>query len=242
MAPIYEPNPTYAPVGGTVQAGWEAACVRLPGGERTLAIDGPTILDWESVLAGLGAALSARSIRYRAVRTEAYFAGWRRIEDRTCTPELAEDPDFARLASVGLRDFFGELPSLRPSAQEVLVVAGPGAALFRHDLLWYADLPKRYAEAAVRRGEARNLGQPTGPFSTGIARRLPRRSLCGSTSRIRSDQPTWMAIPCVEAPHRLPATRCARARPSTPLHGAGTGARSSLASASTNRTRPSATS
>ena len=161
MAPIYEPNPTYAPVGGTVQAGWEAACVRLPGGERTLAIDGPTILDWESVLAGLGAALSARSIRYRAVRTEAYFAGWRRIEDRTCTPELAEDPDFARLASVGLRDFFGELPSLRPSAQEVLVVAGPGAALFRHDLLWYADLPKRYAEAAVRRGEARNLGQPS---------------------------------------------------------------------------------
>ncbi len=159
MAPVYEPNPTYPPVGGTVHAGWEAACVSLQVGKRTLAVDGPAILDWESVLAGLSAALAAHSIGHRIVRTEAHFAPWEHIVERTSTPELAEDPDFARLAVVTLRDFFTDLPDLQLGAEEMLVVVGPGAALFRHDLLWYADLPKRYAEAAVRRGEGRNLGQ-----------------------------------------------------------------------------------
>jgi mannose-6-phosphate isomerase class I len=157
---VYEPNPTYAAVGGSVEVGWEAACVRLSAGGQMLAVDGPAILDWEAALGGLSAALSDRSIRHRVVRTDAYFAEWERILERTSTPELAEDPDFARLAQVRLREFFGELPNLRPSESELLVIAGPGAALFDHDVLWYADLPKRYAEAAVRRGEGRNLGQP----------------------------------------------------------------------------------
>ena len=159
MARVYEPNPTYPPAQGTVLSGWETACASLPVGELILALDGPAILDWAAALAGLSAALSARSIGHRVVRTEPYFASWQQIVERTSTPELADDPDFARLATVGLRDFFGELPSLSRRGSEVLVIAGPGAALFPHDLLWYVDLPKRYAEAAVRRGEGRNLGQ-----------------------------------------------------------------------------------
>jgi mannose-6-phosphate isomerase class I len=48
----------------------------------------------------------------------------------------------------------------------VSVVYGPGAALCEADVLWYADLPKRYAEAAVARGALPvgvNLGRPTAP-------------------------------------------------------------------------------
>ena len=159
MAPGYEPNPTYPAAEGSVESGWEAACASLPPGEWILALDGPAILDWGPALGELSAALSARPIRHRVVRTEAYFAAWQAIAERTSTAELAHDPDFARLATVGLRDFFGELPSLGHQGSEVLVIAGPGAALFPHDLLWYADLPKRYAEAALRRGKGRNLGQ-----------------------------------------------------------------------------------
>ena len=43
------------------------------------------------------------------------------------------------------------------------VIFGPGAALSRHDLLWYFDQPKRYAEAAVAAGLGRNLGQRDEP-------------------------------------------------------------------------------
>jgi mannose-6-phosphate isomerase class I len=50
-------------------------------------------------------------------------------------------------------------------------VFGPGAALVEHDVLWYADLPKRYAEAAIVHGSARNLGQPAGT-GPGTTRRL----------------------------------------------------------------------
>ena len=159
MPARYEPNPTYPPVEGNVQSGWEAACATLPPGQWILALDGPAILDWQEALGGLRAALAARSIGHRVVRTEAYFAPWQTIVDRTSTQELADDPDFARLATIGLRDFFGELPSLSREGSEVLVIAGPGAALFPHDVLWYADLPKRHAEAALRHGEGRNLGQ-----------------------------------------------------------------------------------
>jgi hypothetical protein len=167
----YEPNPTYPVVGdGVVQVGWEAASARLPADGRMLAVDGPAILDWDSALSGLSTALSERWLPHRVIRTEAYFAAWDEIVERTSTPELADDPDFARLATVGLRDFFGELPGVRGEGSEALVIAGPGAALFAHDVLWYADLPKRYAEAAVRRGDGRNLGQP--PDGVGTTRRL----------------------------------------------------------------------
>lgn len=48
----------------------------------------------------------------------------------------------------------------------MLLVFGPGAALCGPDLLWWADLPKRYAEQAITRGElplGANLGRPDVP-------------------------------------------------------------------------------
>ncbi|MBW5424798.1 hypothetical protein GKQ77_25070, partial [Streptomyces sp. BG9H] len=65
---------------------------------------------------------------------------------------------------------FDDLPRPpRPSAQELLLLHGPGASLLPHDLLWYADLPKRHAEAAMAMGIGRNLGLP---YDKGDLRRL----------------------------------------------------------------------
>ncbi|MGW2948507.1 class I mannose-6-phosphate isomerase, partial [Streptomyces sp. NPDC001226] len=57
-----------------------------------------------------------------------------------------------------LDDLFGDVP--RPPEGGSAVVYGPGAALVRHDVLWYADLPKRHAEDAVAGGRGVNLGLP----------------------------------------------------------------------------------
>ncbi len=93
------------------------------------------------------------------LRLDELFAPWDRIVERTATPELASDHEFERLASASLQQFFDGFPHVQPRTGETRVIAGPGAALVAHDMLWYLDLPKRYAEAAVRRGEGRNLGQ-----------------------------------------------------------------------------------
>lgn len=53
----------------------------------------------------------------------------------------------------------------------MIVVFGPGAALAEYDTLWYADLPKRYAEAEIIAGTSRNLAQPAGT-GPGTTRRL----------------------------------------------------------------------
>jgi hypothetical protein len=164
----YEPNPRYPAVGGDVLVGWEAVLSALPPGNRTLAVDGPAILDWDTILEQLMSVLDARSLPHRAIRVEEHFAPWNSIVERTSTPELANDPDFAKLASVDLAAFFADLPADHRASEETMIVIGPGAALVPHDTLWYVDLPKRYAEAAIGRGEARNLGQPAdaGPGST----------------------------------------------------------------------------
>ncbi len=46
------------------------------------------------------------------------------------------------------------------------LVFGPGAALVPHDELWYADVAKRHALAAVQRGDASNVGQGAGASGT----------------------------------------------------------------------------
>jgi mannose-6-phosphate isomerase class I len=165
--PGYEPNPCYAPIGGQVREGWDAAAATLPSRDLVLAIDGPTILDWTAVVNGIEASLTAIGIRPRVLSTTDYPAPWQRIIERTSTRELADDPDYARIASVDLDEFFDGLTDVDLSADGTTIVIGPGAALVAHDVLWYVDLPKRYAEAAVRRGEGRNLGQPgDGPATT----------------------------------------------------------------------------
>jgi hypothetical protein len=166
----YEPNPTYPPRDGRVAHGWEAAVTTLPDGPLRLAVDGPAVLEWPGVVGGIVDALRSRGASVEPRDMGAAFLPWHRIVELTSSDRLRDDPDFAALAEVDLRTLFDALPG--PEAGDgVQLMFGPGAALAAHDVLWYADLPKRYAEAAITAGDARNLGQPPGDGS-GTARRL----------------------------------------------------------------------
>ncbi|MEU8831785.1 hypothetical protein [Streptomyces sp900116325] len=107
----------------------------------------------------LNSALEARGLAASATDLRAYFAPWPRILERTGSTELADDPDFDRLAEGTLADVFDGLPVPDHASDAVALVFGPGAALAPHDVLWYMNTPKRCAEAAVAAGTARNLGQ-----------------------------------------------------------------------------------
>lgn len=77
------------------------------------------------------------------------------LELRACRRE----PECDKLGQGRLADVFDSMPCRQPPAHGVLLVVGPGAARVAHDVLWYADLPKRYAETAVTSGRGRDLGQ-----------------------------------------------------------------------------------
>jgi len=156
----YEANPRYVPVEGTVVRGWQAAVDDIAGAPVVLALDGPSASHWDAAVAGLAEALRGRGHAVTLLDLREHFAPWEQIVKQTSSPELANDPHFERLATAPLRTFFADLPMARRPQEGVLIVYGPGAALVRHDVLWYADLPKRYAEAAVAAGTAGNLGQP----------------------------------------------------------------------------------
>jgi mannose-6-phosphate isomerase class I len=161
----YDPEPRYPLVGGEVQAGWEPLAAEVARRHpRVLAIDGPAALPWERIEAPLGSALQARTLDVRSA-----MAPWGEIQRRTASAELPGDPVFARAFEGSLSDLFNELPSLTPT-NGLTVLFGPGSALVDHDLLWYADLPKRLALDAVQRGQAGNVGQP--PGEPGSERRL----------------------------------------------------------------------
>jgi mannose-6-phosphate isomerase class I len=159
----YEPAPRYPVVGGTVQAGWNAVRAAVPPGPRVLAVDGPWILDWDT----LAAELARIPSRPRMVDMRAHLRGWEGIRKITESGVLADDPDFASLCGADLSELVDRFPAIDPAAG-LTVVYGPGASLVASDTLWYADLPKRYAEAAVTGGAGGNLGQPpgTGPGTT----------------------------------------------------------------------------
>lgn len=150
----YDPMPHYAPSAGGVAVGWESAVRALPADSRVLAIDGVPTVDWKSTIDELRMALPESAI-FVDVRTG--YADWDVVVARTGSAELADDPDFARLATGGLTELFGTIPAVRPGTS-ITVVFGPGAALVGHDVLWYVDLPKRFAEAAVTAGSGCNLG------------------------------------------------------------------------------------
>lgn len=163
----YEPNPAYPPLGGSVCRGWPEAVADLPRSPFVLALDGPAILEWATVVDGLLGALAASGRPARSLDLREHVAPWEKLLVLTESPALPDDPDFATIAQQDLADLFEELPDV-VAGPESVVVFGPGAALLRHDVLWYADLPKRYAEAAVNAGTGRNLGQPAdaGPPTT----------------------------------------------------------------------------
>jgi mannose-6-phosphate isomerase class I len=113
------------------------------------------------LLAALVRELERRDVTPELVDARRFLAPWEEIERRTASSMLAGDPVFGRVFDGALSELFDELPPVGSRGQ-LVVVFGPGAAFVEHDLLWYADLPKRTSLSAVRRGEAGNLGQPAG--------------------------------------------------------------------------------
>jgi mannose-6-phosphate isomerase class I len=156
----YNPVPFYPCAEGDTSAGWLSLCADLPSRGHVLAIDGPVVLDWERIAAAVTGQLRRRGADVEVLDVREAMSAWEQIRKRTSpAPPLADDPDFTTIPSCALADLFDEVP-VTSDADNLVVVIGPGAALVAHDELWYADLPKRYAEAAVVRGEGRNLGQP----------------------------------------------------------------------------------
>lgn len=171
----YDPHPSYRPVGGQVTAGWPAAVAALPPGPLVLAVDGPAAADWATAAEGLAAALRAAGREGGLLDVRGHYAP--SAADRIqADPVPPGDPFFTPLSRAAAADLFDAVPRpSRPAGDGVLVVFGPGAALCEPDLLWYADLPKRYAEAAVAHGErpvGANLGRPAGDDTPGDLVRL----------------------------------------------------------------------
>ncbi|MGW4882401.1 class I mannose-6-phosphate isomerase [Streptomyces sp. NPDC004262] len=159
----YDVSPSYEAVEGQVVAGWPAAVAELPAGPLVLSVDGPAALDWASLAEGLSAAVRAagREVRTVDVRHHHEPTAADRIAAR---PVPADDPFFTPLSEARVRDLFSVVPRAdRLQGDGIVVVFGPGAGLCEPDVLWYADLPKRYAEAAVAHGRLPvgvNLGRP----------------------------------------------------------------------------------
>ena len=152
----YDPDPSYAVVGGDVRSGYASlAAEAARSTPRVVAVDGPAAAPWEELASALGDALPARLVDARAG-----FAPWPEIQRRTTAADLPGDPVFARIWEGRLQELWEGLP--QPPDGDLTVVYGPGSALVPHDVLWYADLPKRFALEAVRAGRAPNVGQPAG--------------------------------------------------------------------------------
>src|SRR5215207_8378651 len=163
----FDSRPRYGAAGGPPLAGWDQAVGTLPPGEPLLvAIDGPMLLDWFTVIAELTTVFAQRGDHLQTFDMRTAVAPWPKILSRTASAELSDDPHFDRLAAGSLRDLFERLPELEVPTGGVHLVFGPGAALVPHNVLWYADLPKRYAEEAIAGGAGRNLGQPDGEPAT----------------------------------------------------------------------------
>lgn len=162
----YDANPCYAPVGGSVRTGWAALAASLPAGVSVLAVDGPAIAGWEGFVTSLVTALDRSGRPAEMLSTSGWLRPWPQIRQLTSSAELAADPNFDRLPTGELAELFRVPARLSAPQGGLLVVFGPGAALAPHDVLWYADLPKRYAEAAVTSGGGLNLGQPPGQATT----------------------------------------------------------------------------
>ena len=161
----YDPEPRYPVSAGEVELGFEPLVAeQRRRGAGVIALDGPAAAPWENIVRPLGAALGAELVDVRE-----HYASWEEILRRTADSELPDDPVFARLSPHSLSILFDELPTL-PEGNGVVLVYGPGSGLVPHDLLWYADVPKRVSLDAVQRGAAGNLGQP--PGETGTEQRL----------------------------------------------------------------------
>jgi len=160
----YDPNPRYPLTGGVIERGFVAlgdAIVRER--PRRLAVDGPVALSWDAFVARLRHELARREVTTRIVDVRRFLVPWEEVRRRTRASVIPDDPVFGRIFKGVLADLFDDLPQIDPTDDgKVVVMFGPGSGLIEHDRLWYADLPKRNGLAAVRGGEAGNLGQPVG--------------------------------------------------------------------------------
>jgi mannose-6-phosphate isomerase class I len=223
----YDPLPCYPCAAGEVRTGWPGLARELGAEVRVLAVDGPGVLDWSAMARSIAHELRGNGVGVDLLDLRDHFASWELIVKRTEPVDiLRDDPDFATLADGSLDDLFDELPVPTRQDGRVCVVYGPGAALVEHDVLWYADLPKRYAEAAITAGEARNLGQPdgSGPATTRrlfyIDWPLLDRHRDALADRIdhwldlqRLDEPAWLSGAALRATLRSLADRPFRTRP-----------------------------
>lgn len=159
---MYRLDPRYGPAPGAVMAaGWRALAAHLPAGPSTIAVDGPPSVDFARLAARLTAELAATGVRVDTLDVTAHHAPPDEVRRRT--GDGTDDPYYRALATNPLTDLFDALPRPDPPVDGLLLVHGPGAALVPHDHLWYADVPKRHAEAAVAAGHGRNLGLPGAP-------------------------------------------------------------------------------
>lgn len=160
--PVYRLDPRYAPAPqAALHTGWQAVAAQLPDGPAVLAIDGSPSADWSLLADRLAHELTRRGIAVTLLDIRNHYAPPALVRSRTERAADADDPYFRKLADNSLDDLFETLPAPAPPQSGLLLVHGPGAALVEHDLLWYADVPKRYAEAAVGAGEVgANLALP----------------------------------------------------------------------------------
>ena len=170
----YDPYPCYEPVDGVVLSGWTTLAERASR-TRLLAVDGPEIAPWDELVSQLRRELGERGIAVHALDAREGMASWEAIVASTSSTELADDPDFETLAVASLEDLFGRPVQAESDTDALTVIFGPGAALSRHDELWYFDQPKRYAEASVGAGTGRNLGQREMPGNPTLDNPTARR-------------------------------------------------------------------
>lgn len=168
-APAYEPNPHYPPRGGAVGRGWPDAIASVPTTVAVVGIDGPAGVDWDHVIdqvAPLLAGHTGRAVDVVDLREAA--CPWPTVAERTSSSSLSADADFEMLAQGRLVDLIdpARLPTDAPAPDRVRLAVGPGAAVLDPDSLWWADLPKRFTEAAVAAGSGRNLFSPAGMVAT----------------------------------------------------------------------------
>ncbi|MBO0810912.1 MAG: hypothetical protein J2P23_02570 [Microlunatus sp.] len=167
----YVRQPCYPATGGrTVHSGWRSAAGTLPAGTRRIAVDGSAMPHWKQLADEIAEAVGgATGAAVTTVDTATLARPWPEIVAATGTSELADDPDFAKLAGGSIADLLDAgliTESLRTSPDSIILIYGPGAALAEPDVLWWADRPKRYAEAEVTGGTGVNLFQPAGITAT----------------------------------------------------------------------------
>lgn len=97
-AQAYEPMPHYGGLRTPASLGWAEAVASLPARVRTLGVDGPAMLDWDTVTRELTRALSGFGPVVVVDMRDAVLP-WEQVLERTETPQLADDPDFATLAA-----------------------------------------------------------------------------------------------------------------------------------------------